>query len=179
LKKKWNFSNPQNKPFYSHKRSLSPNASPTRLGTILAFSYCGTSENCCSPSPLRGEGWDEGEKTYFITWSLCRFWIFIQNDIGIIPTTYKIYRWSARSFPIRDKGFGEFSEVTLSRSQAKFASEKGKMNLMKKVKSQKGQTNVGYVLVGVVITVCVLFAIKYYQDRNHDVTIHVPQIEVH
>jgi len=53
------------------------------------------------------------------------------------------------------------------------------MKLMVKSNNQKGVSNMYFVVVGVLITVGVFFAIKYFQDRNNDITIHLPKIEAH
>ena len=45
--------------------------------------------------------------------------------------------------------------------------------------SPKGETNVYYVVLGVLITLAVIFSIKYYNDHRNDVTIHPPHIDVH
>lgn len=53
------------------------------------------------------------------------------------------------------------------------------MNLISKTNAQKGETNMGYIVVGILIAIGVFFAIKYFHDRNNDITIHMPKIEVH
>ena len=57
------------------------------------------------------------------------------------------------------------------------------MKFMDKKNSQKGGTKVGYVLLGIVLTIVVIFLIGYFQDRDHfgshDWRIHIPHIEVH
>ena len=56
------------------------------------------------------------------------------------------------------------------------------MKFMGKTKSQKGGTKLGYILVGAVLAVGVIFLIGYFQDRDHyghDLRIHVPHVEVH
>ena len=53
------------------------------------------------------------------------------------------------------------------------------MNLMKKINGQKGEANMLYVVVAILIVVGVFYALKHYQDRNHDIVIHVPHVEVH
>jgi hypothetical protein len=45
--------------------------------------------------------------------------------------------------------------------------------------TQKGETSTGYILMGVVITLLVIFGVKYYNDHRNDVVIHPPHIEVH
>ena len=51
------------------------------------------------------------------------------------------------------------------------------MNL--KNKNQKGETNTYYIFLGVLLTIGLLFAVKYFHDRNNDIDIHVPRVEVH
>lgn len=52
------------------------------------------------------------------------------------------------------------------------------MKLTHQTINQKGQTNMYYVVVGIVITLGVLFAVKYFHDRDNDIVIHPPHIEV-
>jgi len=45
--------------------------------------------------------------------------------------------------------------------------------------SQKGETNFLYVVLGVFLAIGAIVAVKYYQDREHNITIHVPTVEAH
>ena len=45
--------------------------------------------------------------------------------------------------------------------------------------NQKGETNFLYVVLGVLLTLVVIVGIKYYQDRDHNITIHVPTVDAH
>ena len=53
------------------------------------------------------------------------------------------------------------------------------MKITNRNNSQKGGTNIGFVLMGIAITLVVMFAITHFKDRNNDITIHLPKIEVH
>ncbi len=53
------------------------------------------------------------------------------------------------------------------------------MSIFRKKNSEKGETNSYYIIVGVLLTICVIAAAKYFHDRNNDVEIHVPHVEVH
>ena len=48
-----------------------------------------------------------------------------------------------------------------------------------KSKTKKGAAPLAYILAGVVITIGILFALWTYQQRNHDVVVHVPTVDVH
>jgi hypothetical protein len=52
---------------------------------------------------------------------------------------------------------------------------------MKSLKSltAKGETNMYYIALGVMLTVLVIFGLNYYHDHRNDVTVHPPHIEVH
>lgn len=52
------------------------------------------------------------------------------------------------------------------------------MKLIKSL-SPKGETSLGYIAVGVLIALAVLFAFKYHDDHKNDITIHPPHIDVH
>ena len=43
----------------------------------------------------------------------------------------------------------------------------------------KGETNVYYIILGVLIVLAVLFAVKYHDDHKNDITIHPPHIDGH
>jgi hypothetical protein len=44
---------------------------------------------------------------------------------------------------------------------------------------EKGSGNVNSIVMGVLLVIAVLAAIKYFHDRDNDVTIHLPNVEVH
>ncbi len=44
---------------------------------------------------------------------------------------------------------------------------------------QKGQTNLGYILLGVALTIGVIFLVEYIHHENGDIEIHPPHVEVH
>ncbi len=45
--------------------------------------------------------------------------------------------------------------------------------------TKKGEGNFYYIATGILVAFLILAGIKYYQDRNNDITIHVPHVEVH
>ncbi len=53
------------------------------------------------------------------------------------------------------------------------------MKLFEKNNSQKGEATTYYVVLGFLIAVGVFVAVKYFHDRDNDVTVHLPRIEVH
>jgi|GEM_PF-1359559 hypothetical protein len=55
--------------------------------------------------------------------------------------------------------------------------ERGKMKLVKGFQP-KGETNVYYIVLGVFLTLAVIFALKYHDDHKNDITIHPPHIDV-
>lgn len=52
------------------------------------------------------------------------------------------------------------------------------MNHSRKSKDRKGAASLTYIALGILITLGAIYAINHYQDRNHDITIHVPKVEV-
>jgi len=46
-------------------------------------------------------------------------------------------------------------------------------------RGQKGEAKFVYILLGVTLTIAVIFLVHYFQDRNQDVVVHVPHVEVH
>ena len=52
------------------------------------------------------------------------------------------------------------------------------MRLISEKNGQRGEAGMMFVLVAVVITIGIYYGIQHYQDRNHDITIHVPHVEV-
>ena len=53
------------------------------------------------------------------------------------------------------------------------------MKFMGRYGDQKGEAKLVYILTGIGLTIAVIFLIQYYQDHNHDVVVHVPQVVVH
>ena len=53
------------------------------------------------------------------------------------------------------------------------------MSLMGKNKGPKGGGNLSSVVAGALVVIAILAAIKYFHDRDNDITIHLPQVEVH
>ena len=45
--------------------------------------------------------------------------------------------------------------------------------------NQKGQTTTYAVVLGFLIAVGLFVAVKYFHDRDNDITIHLPKVEVH
>ena len=52
------------------------------------------------------------------------------------------------------------------------------MKLMNKSNGQKGAASLAYIALGILITIGSIYMINRYQDRNHNITIHVPKVEV-
>jgi hypothetical protein len=46
-------------------------------------------------------------------------------------------------------------------------------------KNQKGQTTTYAVVIGFLIAVGLFVMVKYFHDRDNDITIHLPKVEVH
>ena len=44
---------------------------------------------------------------------------------------------------------------------------------------QKGALNLTSIVAGVLIVIAILAAVKYFHDRDNDITIHLPKVEVH
>lgn len=44
---------------------------------------------------------------------------------------------------------------------------------------KKGESNLYYIAMGVLVTFLILAGVKYFHDRDNDVTIHLPHVEVH
>jgi hypothetical protein len=61
----------------------------------------------------------------------------------------------------------------------KFDSKGNQMNYFEKNSPPQGENKNHYFLVGVLITLTVLLAAKYFHDHDNDVTIHPPVINVH
>jgi hypothetical protein len=53
------------------------------------------------------------------------------------------------------------------------------MKLTRKGNNQKGETNMYYVVMGIVIALVIVVMVKYFHDHNNDITIHPPVINVH
>ena len=45
--------------------------------------------------------------------------------------------------------------------------------------NQKGDSNPMFILVGIALTIAVIYAFNHYRGMNNDITIHVPRVEVH
>lgn len=52
------------------------------------------------------------------------------------------------------------------------------MKLIGKSSAQKGQSGIVSVLVVIAIGFGVYFVVNHYKNRNNDIVIHVPQIQV-
>ena len=50
---------------------------------------------------------------------------------------------------------------------------------MKLFKTPKGETNMYYIIVGILIALGIVFCIRYYNDHRSDVVIHPPVVTVH
>jgi hypothetical protein len=57
--------------------------------------------------------------------------------------------------------------------------EKGKMKFMVKINGQKGESTTYYVVLGFLIAVGLFVVVKYFHDRDNDITVHLPKVEVH
>jgi hypothetical protein len=53
------------------------------------------------------------------------------------------------------------------------------MKLLGKSNGQKGEATTYYVVLGFLIAVGVFAAVKYFHDRDNDINVHLPRIEVH
>ena len=53
------------------------------------------------------------------------------------------------------------------------------MKLANKSNAQKGQTGLLTILVVVGLGVGIFYLINHYKNRNNDIVIHVPKVEVH
>ncbi len=54
-----------------------------------------------------------------------------------------------------------------------------KWSFQNRSKNQKGQTTTYAVVLGFLIAVGLFVAIKYFYDRDNDINIHLPRVEVH
>jgi hypothetical protein len=52
------------------------------------------------------------------------------------------------------------------------------MNSRGKKDDQKGAGNLYYILMGAVIILVGLAVVNYFHDRDNDVTIHLPKVEI-
>ncbi len=50
---------------------------------------------------------------------------------------------------------------------------------MKPFQNAKGETNMYYVVVGILIALAIFFCVRYYNDHHNDVVIHPPVVNVH
>ncbi len=48
-----------------------------------------------------------------------------------------------------------------------------------KLMNHKAGLNFYSIAAGILIAIAVLATVKYFHDRNNDVTIHLPKVEVH
>ena len=53
------------------------------------------------------------------------------------------------------------------------------MKLTDKHLDQKGGANLYYVLLGVVLTLAVLFVLRCFHFEHNDLVVHVPSVQVH
>jgi low temperature requirement protein LtrA len=53
------------------------------------------------------------------------------------------------------------------------------MGLTDKINGQKGESTTYYVVLGFLIAVGLFVAVKYFHDRDNDITVHLPKVEVH
>jgi hypothetical protein len=53
------------------------------------------------------------------------------------------------------------------------------VNLLQKQSNQKGQTSFFYVILALALVVLAYYAIKHFKDKNNNITIHIPKVEVH
>jgi hypothetical protein len=53
------------------------------------------------------------------------------------------------------------------------------MNLKRKKTTQKGETNMYFILLGVLLTLAVLFTAKYFHDRDNGAVIQLPKVDLH
>lgn len=45
--------------------------------------------------------------------------------------------------------------------------------------NERGETTTYAIVLGFLIAVLLFVAVKYFHDRNNDITIHLPRVEVH
>ena len=53
------------------------------------------------------------------------------------------------------------------------------MELLKKNNGQKAQTGFLTIVIVLALAVGVFFVVKHYKDKNNNITIHIPKVEVH
>ena len=53
------------------------------------------------------------------------------------------------------------------------------MKFMVKINGQKGESTTYYVVLGFLIAVGLFVVVKYFHDRDNDITVHLPKVEVH
>jgi hypothetical protein len=53
------------------------------------------------------------------------------------------------------------------------------MNYFGKSGLPKGESNIYFILLAVLLTVCVIFSFKYYHDKNNGAVIQLPKVDVH
>jgi hypothetical protein len=62
---------------------------------------------------------------------------------------------------------------------SRFYFERRPMRFSRKFIGQKGQSNLAYILIGVALTIGVIFLLEYIHHENGDIEIHAPHVEVH
>jgi hypothetical protein len=53
------------------------------------------------------------------------------------------------------------------------------MNLEHKKMTQKGETNMYFIALGVLLTLAVVFTVKYFHDRDNGAVIQLPKVDLH
>jgi|GEM_PF-5612276 len=53
------------------------------------------------------------------------------------------------------------------------------MNLLQKSSGQKGSGSLSYIVVGILITIGVIYFYNHYSGRNHEISVRLPKVEVH
>ncbi|HTC21857.1 MAG TPA: hypothetical protein VK859_13460 [bacterium] len=53
------------------------------------------------------------------------------------------------------------------------------MKISGKSSNQKGESTTYYVVLGFLIAVGLFVTVKYFHDRDNDITVHLPKVEVH
>ena len=64
-------------------------------------------------------------------------------------------------------------------TKTKFESDRDKMKRLNQTHAQKGEAKLTYILVGIALTIGVIFLIETWQDHDHDLHFHAPVITVH
>jgi hypothetical protein len=53
------------------------------------------------------------------------------------------------------------------------------MNQTRKKTNQKGETNMYFIVLGVLLTLAVVFTVKYFHDRDNGAVIQLPKVDLH